>query len=312
MAFTLGHPKLDKTVFSEYEPQSLMKISDDGMVFIAKTKKGELKVIKVVKTSDKANNTAALLELKIQMDMAEVCPETILPVERSYKEGSTYVMVMEHWGFPFMPSHLREWDDVDLGSKATAALGKASMNDLFGYIECYGKMTESKAIRIMYKVVSTISVLHSMNYEYNDLKDENILLDETLDHIKLIDFGSAMPDTSESRKMFLGTLAHAPPEVFQANFKRKSKGQDVWCIGRLLYLMVTGREYLTGKDIVMRLGSGSGSSEMVLEAQDKLLENVSESVRIFIRGCLEIDPEQRYTMEDVLGSDMWTRISNIT
>lgn len=298
--FTFGNANMDKLVLKEYQPIALMKQSDHGMVITAlHIKTGKTKVIKMIKCSKDT-----CLELMIQTEMAALCPDTVLAVEKSFQGDGMTIMVMEHWGFPFMPSKWRDWNDVDLGADGKdnkRELEKSSMNDLFGYIECYGKLSENMAITILYKVVSTLSVLHTLGYEYNDLKDENVLLNETLENIKLVDFGSVM-ELGKSRDMFKGTMSHAPPEVFNNRMKRLPKGQDIWCIGRLLYVMVTGEEFIKPKSTTFQDLSP-------LQRHIELMENLSEDVRTFLEGCLEMDPEKRFKMDDVLGSKIWDRIS---
>lgn len=293
---------IDEWIRERYIPEALMKSSDHGLTITAltKTSKPMRKVLKIIKSQQQ-------LELEVQSEMAGLCPDTVLAIESSFVDGTCgYVMVMEHWGFPFMPGTLRERDDVVIGSsESQTGLPKSAMNDMFGYIECYGKLKEAVAIKIMYKVVSALSVLHSMGYEFNDLKDENILVNETLDEIKVIDFGSVTSLKSWDKTRFRGTLSHAPPEVYFNELTRMPKAQDVWCIGRLMYLMVTGREPLKSRSLGNQWNQWNQWSEATV-INEKDLKEVSPGVREFIQGCLRVDPEMRYKMDDVLASPIWT------
>lgn len=106
--------------------------------------------------------------------------------------------------------------------------------------------TIAQAIHIMAQIADVLVALGEENIIHRDLKPENIILvekDGDPDFVKLFDFGIARIQTfshlTESGQV-LGTLPFMPPEVIaDADL---SPAVDVYSLGVLGYIMLTGRE----------------------------------------------------------------------
>jgi serine/threonine protein kinase len=74
---------------------------------------------------------------------------------------------------------------------------------------------------------------------YRDLKPENILIDKE-GYAKLTDFGlSKKIKKNEINKFSLsGMPEYMAPEIL--NYQECSKAVDFWCLGSLMYEMLTG------------------------------------------------------------------------
>ena len=62
--------------------------------------------------------------------------------------------------------------------------------DLFDFISDNGPLKEDLAQRIFRQIVETVASCHKAGVIHRDIKDENILVDERHNQVKLIDFGA--------------------------------------------------------------------------------------------------------------------------
>ena len=119
-----------------------------------------------------------------------------------------------------------------------------------------GAYSEADAARLLYEVASALAFLHGVGVIHADLKPENLLLcsknrrDGT---IKVIDFGCAviqegMDTTGKTSAASptnstadTGTTGYWPPERFLA--KPITPAVDMWAVGVILYIMLTGKVF---------------------------------------------------------------------
>ena len=72
------------------------------------------------------------------------------------------------------------------------------------------------AVRTL-QIVSAVDCLHSLSVVHRDLKDENVIIDESFT-IKLIDFGSAaFFEDDKLFATFCGTMEYCSSEVLLGN-----------------------------------------------------------------------------------------------
>ena len=121
--------------------------------------------------------------------------------------------------------------------------------DLFECIESSERLQIPAIKKIINQLIDAMIYLEEVvGCSHGDVKDENILIDAEY-NIKLIDFGSAFfaGDGGENGlgTRFFGTLQFAPPEVLKGQGYFGSVS-DVWSVGLLLFLMLTGFNYVDG------------------------------------------------------------------
>ncbi|KAI8851927.1 kinase-like domain-containing protein [Chytridium lagenaria] len=114
---------------------------------------------------------------------------------------------------------------------------RRSSCDLFECIELMERFTEEQAKHVFRQIASAVAYLTSIGIVHRDIKDENILIDDSF-NVKLIDFGSASFVTHNDG-LFLGTLQYASPEIFEGH-RRLGPECEVWSLGCCLYIMLTG------------------------------------------------------------------------
>lgn len=87
-------------------------------------------------------------------------------------------------------------------------------------------------------VVQGLGYLHSIGFVYRDLKPENLLLDH-LGYLKITDMGFAkLLKPGERTYTLCGTPEYLAPEIISS--KGHNKSVDWWCLGILIYEMLTG------------------------------------------------------------------------
>mmetsp|Transcript_29776 Transcript_29776/g.39612 ORF Transcript_29776/g.39612 Transcript_29776/m.39612 type:complete len:114 (-) Transcript_29776:156-497(-) len=84
--------------------------------------------------------------------------------------------------------------------------------------------------------------MHSRNIVHRDLKLDNILVEEDTRMVKLIDFGfGVIVDGAQGHlKIFCGTPSYMAPEIVRRSESYEGKPVDIWALGVLLYVMLTG------------------------------------------------------------------------
>ena len=82
-----------------------------------------------------------------------------------------------------------------------------------------------------------------LNIVHRDIKPDNLMYDKH-GEIRLVDFGLAI-QTNKSLHQIAGTPYFMSPEVFKGSYGPKC---DMWAMGVVLYMTVTGELPFTGKD----------------------------------------------------------------
>ncbi|OQR83775.1 cleavage induced protein kinase [Achlya hypogyna] len=116
--------------------------------------------------------------------------------------------------------------------------------ELFDHIVRYGACTEPEARRMIHDIAQAVLFLHSNGLIHKDLKPENVLLrfkEKRSDNVaKLADFGSAGPPSIFNRADDVGTSAYLPPELLERKDGLCTQAADMWAVGCILYILLTG------------------------------------------------------------------------
>ena len=168
--------------------------------------------------------------------------------------------------------------------------------------------TEKRAAEIIYEIVLGIKYLHNYGIIHRDLKPDNIMLTENNDkgHIKIMDFGlSKILGKKEKTADGFGTLTFVSPEVLIR--KPYNKEIDIWSIGVILYLMLSGDLPFDDKDDdEQKIGYSIVHNEV--EFSQKKFGNKSKEVVDLIKRCLTKEPENRIKICEILKSD-WIKVN---
>lgn len=113
-----------------------------------------------------------------------------------------------------------------------------SNGDLCSYIDQVGHLQPQEAAIKFRQIISAVSYLHRIGFAHRDLSLENILLDANGD-CKLCDFGLVAPIRTRVREA-VGKRRYMAPEVADPSQLYRPAKADVWSLGIVLFLLLTG------------------------------------------------------------------------
>ena len=113
---------------------------------------------------------------------------------------------------------------------------------LHGYLKMKPnrQMPELEAKFLWLQVVQAVQYCHQRNVAHRDIKLENLLLDETKTHLKLIDFGLSrdIGASGTVKSLCSGTPFYIAPEVIN---RQVTTASDIWSLGVVMYVCLSGK-----------------------------------------------------------------------
>ncbi|XP_078113152.1 death-associated protein kinase 2 isoform X3 [Sander vitreus] len=174
-----------------------------------------------------------------------------------------------------------------------------SGGELFDFLAQKESLSEEEATRFIKQILDGVQYLHSKRIAHFDLKPENIMLldrNVPLPRIKLIDFGLAHKiEAGADFKNIFGTPEFVAPEI--VNYEQLGLEADMWSIGVITYILLSGASPFLGDTKQETLGNISGVN---YEFDEELFSNTSELAKSFISQLLEKDTRKRMTIQDAL------------
>lgn len=163
-------------------------------------------------------------------------------------------------------------------------------------IKAEGSFSELKAATIVRSILSALIYCHNLGICHLDLKPENIMYVDSSPEsdIKVIDFGfaSQVPTESEILNQIKGTPYYIAPEVLDHSFSLKS---DLWSLGAIIYVLLSGQYPFTGstiKEILTSVYSGRFSF------RSKTFKSISAGAKDLISKLLVKNVELRLAAHD--------------
>lgn len=137
--------------------------------------------------------------------------------------------------------------------------------------------------RYMIKALSKITEIHKLGIHHNDIKPENILVDEETIHI--IDFGvsETIPSYQQPLTSFTGTLEYIPYE-YVTHGSYQPWDHTVWCFGVMMHFLCLMRyPFLKEQDVAK------------YRLDTKRILKLPQGFASLIMDCLNKDPLKRPT-----------------
>lgn len=177
--------------------------------------------------------------------------------------------------------------------------GLLAGGELFERIHKEKKFTEKVASQHVLRILDAIFYCHERNIVHRDLKPENMVYGlsgggpETL---TIIDFGdSKYVEDKQVYEEFVGTAFYLPPEIVRPRKGAEMKKSDVWSIGVIAYVLLTGRPPFWGnsnKEILRKIIKG--------KVQFPRSSKLSATAKHFILNLIQKRIDKRYSIEAAL------------
>ena len=174
-----------------------------------------------------------------------------------------------------------------------------SEGELYKEIKKRTKFSEAETAFVIHQLLSAIRYCHKMRVIHRDIKPENIMLMGKEKNgcliVKLIDFGTAkIFSEGNMQKGLVGSSYYIAPEVISGKYDESC---DIWSIGVIMYIMLTGFPPFYGSDDESILNHVSlGKYDTNIDSYQSL----SDDAKDLITKLLTFEPSQRITARNAL------------
>ena len=171
--------------------------------------------------------------------------------------------------------------------------------ELFNEIIKVGRFDEGQTAFIINQILKAISYCHRNQIIHRDIKPENIMITKREKNgclqVKLIDFGTAkIFEKGQSENRYVGSSYYMAPEVLKRKYDEKC---DLWSIGVIFYILLTGRPPFDGNDdeeILKNVEIG------VYDKTTYPFPSLSSYAKDLINKLLQYDAKKRISAEEAL------------
>ncbi|KAK2942387.1 putative Serine/threonine protein kinase OSK3 [Blattamonas nauphoetae] len=191
----------------------------------------------------------------------------------------------------YHPNILRLYEVIDTQRHIYIITEYVEGGELFDYIVHHGRLKEREACRFFHMLLNGVDYCHQHGVIHRDLKPENLLLDGQR-ALKIIDFGlSNRIRPGSLLKTACGSPCYAAPEMIEGKMYDGRKS-DLWSCGVILFALVCG--FLPFED-----SNTQALYQKILHARYRCPSSLSADCRSLISKILEVDPEKRYTVDQI-------------
>jgi serine/threonine protein kinase len=173
--------------------------------------------------------------------------------------------------------------------------------------DTWGRIPEELISFICREILQALLWMHSKFRIHRDVKSDNILINLEGD-IKLGDFGFCAQLTSDkyTRYTFVGTPCWMAPELV-ANLGYGMK-VDIWALGIIILELTEGNPPYVAENPMNSMLKITSMPAPRLRSKSKW----SKNLRNFLTSCLQKDPEERSSSEDLMKHPFITSYENVS
>ena len=187
--------------------------------------------------------------------------------------------------------------------------------DMYSLLDEIDLLPEKRTANILNNLLKTMTHCHKLGIVHRDLKPENIVFKKKRkdvndtsgdDDFRLIDFGLAYHNINNSKiKMtsILGTSYYIAPEILTRVNGYYNESCDIWSIGVILYVSLSGTTPFYGKnyfDIIKSIKNGK------YDCNGSTFKNISFDAKDLINKLLTYNPKKRININDALKHNFFT------
>ena len=172
--------------------------------------------------------------------------------------------------------------------------------DLYDIVANQGALSWKESLYIVKQILSAVGHAHQAGIIHRDLKPHNIMLTKGK-QVKITDFGLAKDESNRMQTMTVaagGSLNYMSPEHVRG-FSYIEKRSDLYCVGIILYEMVTGEVPL--KDLNSDFDIRESILKKDFDTPAKINKKIPPELESIIMKSIEKHPDERFqTAEEML------------
>jgi tetratricopeptide (TPR) repeat protein len=172
-----------------------------------------------------------------------------------------------------------------------------------------GPLGVTEVLRIGMQVAAGLAAAHAQGIVHRDIKPSNILLENSVERVKITDFGLARSIgevTLSDAGTVSGTPGYMSPE--QASGGCVDQRSDLFSLGSLLYAMCTGRAPFRGDSPLAVLRQVSDLAPRPIRAENP---DVPEWLAAIVARLMAKDPADRYPSASAVAELLASRLAEI-
>lgn len=175
--------------------------------------------------------------------------------------------------------------------------------ELFNRIRNKGLYTEADAIKVMRNILEALAYLHSKGIVHRDLKPENLILAnaENDENVKIADFGLAtFVKPGQKLDLPCGSPGYVAYELLQDPSPGYDTKADIYSVGVILYILLTGRPAFHGADYKQILAKNKQGEPPYPK---RFWHKISEHGQQLVKCMIENDQDKRLTAQAALAHE---------